>query len=304
MNSPNCEELQMAAMAIADGERSNLSPEVVGAHLQACSTCASEVRGLGSLSPLLDTHDDEQIAVDLWPYIRGRLAPIRRSLVPFDRRGHAERTPDGSTPAGLRRWTFLALKAACLALVGGIFGLFLSASLFSPGRAEAEALRAECASDLLASLNLALQSITRKDYLYTLEAELPKNTLDRSRVRNILIAEDTGMVFDSLERGAIGRQIELPSVDAIRKELGLATRGNPIADFGGNETISCWTYVETRNDGETKMDGPMRGMWICVVLDARHRLGLTRTVRDTLLGSATRTERESAGISPAGVRRQ
>lgn len=73
MTELNCENVCMAAMAIADGYQPELSSERIEAHLAHCADCRREVGQLRALSSLLDTQERRQQTGDVWNRIEWRL---------------------------------------------------------------------------------------------------------------------------------------------------------------------------------------------------------------------------------------
>jgi len=124
-------------------------------------------------------------------------------------------------------------------------------------RAEAEALRVECARDLLTSLNLAIRSFGESHYLYELEADLPEGVLNRARIQNILIIEDDGTIADTLIPTLVGRKIPVPTSGTLAQDLSRVTRGDPVGSKYAEDSIACWTRVRVT---------ATQNVWICVVL--------------------------------------
>jgi hypothetical protein len=63
----------MAAMAIADGQQSELSSDQIEAHLANCSECRREIGELRTLSSLLNAQQWRQQTADLWQRVEQRL---------------------------------------------------------------------------------------------------------------------------------------------------------------------------------------------------------------------------------------
>lgn len=86
MSKVNCESVCMAAMAIADGYQSDLSPDQIRVHLTDCSDCRREVEQLGMLSSLLDAQVRRQSTESIWPQVEQQLpntvSPARRTTDP------------------------------------------------------------------------------------------------------------------------------------------------------------------------------------------------------------------------------
>jgi hypothetical protein len=89
MTTLSCDSVCMAAMAIADGYRSELSPDQVEAHLAVCSECRQELGQLQTLTSLLNSQERRPRTENLWERIERRLpdhAPAQspsRPWLPF-----------------------------------------------------------------------------------------------------------------------------------------------------------------------------------------------------------------------------
>jgi hypothetical protein len=79
MSELNCENVSMAAMAIADGYQPELSSEQVEAHLARCADCRRELGQLQELSSLLDSQERRLRTENLWERIERRLPDAPRS---------------------------------------------------------------------------------------------------------------------------------------------------------------------------------------------------------------------------------
>jgi len=73
MVDSDCENICMAAMAIADGYQPDLSSERIAAHLADCSDCQREIRQLRALSSLLASQKRLQRTEDVWNRIEREL---------------------------------------------------------------------------------------------------------------------------------------------------------------------------------------------------------------------------------------
>ena len=69
MTELNCEDVCIAAMAIADGERSQFSSAQIEAHLSVCLDCSREVEQLKSQSDLLNSLQRRRQTEQIWPDI-------------------------------------------------------------------------------------------------------------------------------------------------------------------------------------------------------------------------------------------
>lgn len=84
MNQANCDDVLMAAMALADGEEEpGLSGAQVEAHLAGCETCRLEMAQFSQTVHLLETHERRAYDADLWPAIEQRISKkaMPRALV-------------------------------------------------------------------------------------------------------------------------------------------------------------------------------------------------------------------------------
>lgn len=80
MSELNCENVAMAAMAIADGYQPELSAEQVEAHLASCVGCRREVGELRALVGLLDRHERRQRTEEVWQQVAPALAMVTPGL--------------------------------------------------------------------------------------------------------------------------------------------------------------------------------------------------------------------------------
>ena len=74
MRRPSCEEIRIAAMALAEGERADLSLDEIQEHLAACAGCRQEVAQMEALAALWARQARRPSAEDLWPGLAERLA--------------------------------------------------------------------------------------------------------------------------------------------------------------------------------------------------------------------------------------
>jgi anti-sigma factor RsiW len=68
-----CEEVRLAAMALADGSAAALGAAEVESHLHQCPACRAEVESLRALVSLLVRQTRESPSEDLWPGVRAAL---------------------------------------------------------------------------------------------------------------------------------------------------------------------------------------------------------------------------------------
>jgi hypothetical protein len=73
MTEFNCENVCMAAMAIADGYQSEVSSEQIAAHLASCNDCRREVEEQQLLASLLDAQERRQRKESVWEQVQPRL---------------------------------------------------------------------------------------------------------------------------------------------------------------------------------------------------------------------------------------
>jgi predicted anti-sigma-YlaC factor YlaD len=75
MKQANCEDVLIAAMALADGEvGTGLSSAQVEAHLARCETCRLETAQISRTVHLLEGRERRVYDADLWPEIEQRIA--------------------------------------------------------------------------------------------------------------------------------------------------------------------------------------------------------------------------------------
>lgn len=77
MRTPDCENVCMAAMALADGYQSEWSSSQIEAHLELCSECRREVEDLRALSTLLDAQARRHHTEDVWKRVEPQLSAER-----------------------------------------------------------------------------------------------------------------------------------------------------------------------------------------------------------------------------------
>jgi predicted anti-sigma-YlaC factor YlaD len=86
MTKLDCETICMAAMAIADGQYSELSSQQVEEHLAGCDNCRVEISQLLTLTNLLDNQKRRERTESVWPQVKGQLPEAqstRQSWYPF-----------------------------------------------------------------------------------------------------------------------------------------------------------------------------------------------------------------------------
>jgi anti-sigma factor RsiW len=99
MNRSACEEVQMAAMAIADGERPDLTTEEISTHMETCQSCREEIAALAAVNDLFASHMRRTTAGDVWPQVAERIA-----------------TPQPVRSASTAEWKALGIGVALLGL--------------------------------------------------------------------------------------------------------------------------------------------------------------------------------------------
>ena len=83
MTDINCENIRVAAMAIADGEESPLRTDEIETHLFACERCRTEIEDLQSTIRLFSSHQRLRSTVDVWPQVNQRIEPKAESAPGF-----------------------------------------------------------------------------------------------------------------------------------------------------------------------------------------------------------------------------
>jgi predicted anti-sigma-YlaC factor YlaD len=83
MTDINCESVQVAAMALADGEEGQLRTEEIETHLFNCERCREEIGQLLSTNTLFSSQKRLRSETDLWPLINERIQATAGSERPF-----------------------------------------------------------------------------------------------------------------------------------------------------------------------------------------------------------------------------
>lgn len=73
MTDIDCESIQVAAMALHDGEASPLSAKEIEAHLSKCELCKEELQALQVVDEVLNSQKRMNFQVDAWPTVSQRL---------------------------------------------------------------------------------------------------------------------------------------------------------------------------------------------------------------------------------------
>jgi anti-sigma factor RsiW len=73
MAEVNCQNVCIAAMAIADGEKPPLQADQVEAHLVNCANCRLEIEHLRAMTRLLDSQQRHRSQENIWPLVERRL---------------------------------------------------------------------------------------------------------------------------------------------------------------------------------------------------------------------------------------
>jgi len=69
----NCENVRFSAMAIRDGEKPELLPAQIEAHLLECANCRQEIEQLTHFASLLDLQQSRELTVVIWPGIEQQI---------------------------------------------------------------------------------------------------------------------------------------------------------------------------------------------------------------------------------------
>ena len=75
MNQPSCEEMQMAAMAIEEGQVPETPGPLVREHLSQCAACRDAAAAMSSTLAILARQTRRRHPADLWPAIQRKVAP-------------------------------------------------------------------------------------------------------------------------------------------------------------------------------------------------------------------------------------
>ena len=75
MNQPGCEEMQIAAMAIAEGQAPEIPDPLVREHLNQCAACRDAAAAMSSTLATLARQTRRRHPADLWPAIQRNVAP-------------------------------------------------------------------------------------------------------------------------------------------------------------------------------------------------------------------------------------
>jgi anti-sigma factor RsiW len=75
MNQPGCEEMQIAAMAIEEGQVPEIPVPLVREHLNQCPACRDAVAAMSSTLATLARRTRRRHPADLWPAIQRNVAP-------------------------------------------------------------------------------------------------------------------------------------------------------------------------------------------------------------------------------------
>lgn len=94
MAEVSCENVCIAAMAIADGEKPPLQADQVEAHLVNCANCRFEIEHLRAMARLLDSQQRHRPQENIWPLVEQSLNTT---------------TPTSKKQAGSRSFLFLGL---------------------------------------------------------------------------------------------------------------------------------------------------------------------------------------------------
>jgi predicted anti-sigma-YlaC factor YlaD len=73
MTDINCENIRVAAMAIADDEECPLTKNEIETHLYSCERCRTEIEDLHATINLFSSHTRLRSKVDVWPEVNQRI---------------------------------------------------------------------------------------------------------------------------------------------------------------------------------------------------------------------------------------
>ena len=74
MNKPSCEEMQMAAMAIEEGQVPEIPGPLVREHLNQCPACRDAAAAMSSTLAIFARQTRRRHPADLWPAIQRKVA--------------------------------------------------------------------------------------------------------------------------------------------------------------------------------------------------------------------------------------
>lgn len=77
ITDPTCDEVLVAVMAALDGERTEVAPQAVHAHLQTCGGCRAAAEQMTAAQAQLSGLHYPGPRVDLWPAVGARVARTR-----------------------------------------------------------------------------------------------------------------------------------------------------------------------------------------------------------------------------------
>lgn len=83
MTDFNCESIQLAVMAIADGEEMQLRSEEIETHLLSCERCREQIEQLLAINKLFSSQNRLASQIDLWPLIDERIQTTAGSATVF-----------------------------------------------------------------------------------------------------------------------------------------------------------------------------------------------------------------------------
>ena len=83
MSDHDCENVRIAAMAIADGEESALGISEIESHLFKCELCREEIEQIRVTNQLLSSQQRLQQPANVWPRVSERIQAKTESTEPF-----------------------------------------------------------------------------------------------------------------------------------------------------------------------------------------------------------------------------
>ena len=79
----DCEDIRVAAMALADGEESACRKSDIESHLMSCKDCREEIEQLHATNRLFSSQQRLVPEADLWPMIGDRIQVSSEARQPF-----------------------------------------------------------------------------------------------------------------------------------------------------------------------------------------------------------------------------
>jgi hypothetical protein len=73
MSEDSCEEMRLAAMALADGYAVDLPESLIRKHVDACADCRTELEPMFAVMKLLDAQSRQSDSREVWPMIEQKI---------------------------------------------------------------------------------------------------------------------------------------------------------------------------------------------------------------------------------------